>query len=226
VCNLLVKSSSSPPVNCEAQWVEEIVQSRIIANWESQDEPEHLRTIRNRIILLRYEECAARLLGLYQKLLLQGEIAANDDPEQIKLRLSGLVVEQQGKLRVFNRIYANIFDQKWVDKEIASLRPYPRLLAAWLASNCQDESRLLRGKALQDALAWAADKSLSNQDHQFLAASQQLDRKQEKLEAEIKLEVEKKEKEILTQAYEEAPVLDRYFHERYEKRMLAQDTTE
>ena len=101
-----------------------------------------------------------------------------------------------------------------VEKELAKLRPYSEDLTAWLASDCQDESRLLRGQKLQDALAWAANKSLSNQDYQFLAASQELEKQEvqkaleeerkrrelEKLEAEINLEAERQAK----QAQEEA----------------------
>ncbi|HBE30402.1 MAG TPA: hypothetical protein DD990_03375, partial [Cyanobacteria bacterium UBA11368] len=38
-----------PPGN-EAYWVETLVRKRILKEWEAQDEPEHLRTIRNRIL--------------------------------------------------------------------------------------------------------------------------------------------------------------------------------
>ncbi|MBW4502169.1 MAG: AAA-like domain-containing protein [Scytonema hyalinum WJT4-NPBG1] len=150
--------------------VEKIVRSRIITNWESQDEPEHLRTIRDRI--LRNEQGAGRLLGLYQQILQQGKVAANDTSERMELRLSGLVVEQHGKLRVYNRIYEFVFNQTWVDKALADLRPYAEAVTAWLASNSKDESRLLRGQALQDAQKWAEDKNLNNEDYQFLNASQ------------------------------------------------------
>ncbi|NJM73921.1 MAG: hypothetical protein HC862_29555 [Scytonema sp. RU_4_4] len=150
--------------------VEDVVQSRIIKNWESQDEPEHLKTIRDRI--LRDEQRAGRLLGLYQQILGQGEVAADDSPEQIELRLSGLVVEQHRKLRVYNKIYQSVFDQGWVDKALTNLRPYAQTMTAWLASKRKDESRLLRGQALQDALEWAVGKNLSDEDYKFLNASQ------------------------------------------------------
>ena len=51
----------------EARWVEQLVFRHIIDNWETQDEPEHLRTIRDRI--LRNSQRAARLLGIYQQIL-------------------------------------------------------------------------------------------------------------------------------------------------------------
>ncbi|MHC5862627.1 AAA-like domain-containing protein, partial [Nostoc sp.] len=151
--------------------VEELVQKYIIQNWESQDVPEHLRTIRDRI--LRDEKLTARLLGLYQQILIQGEMAANRSPEQMELRLSGLVVKQQGKLKVYNRINKAVFDQNWVNQVLAQQRPFSEQLKAWVDSNYQDKSRLLRGKALQDALAWANGKSLTNEGDQFLRASQE-----------------------------------------------------
>ncbi|MEO1623238.1 MAG: AAA-like domain-containing protein, partial [Cyanobacteria bacterium J06632_3] len=65
----LVAASGPVPVGHETDWVERLVSDRITTHWESQDEPEHLRTIRDRI--LRNETRAGRLLGLYQKLLNQ-----------------------------------------------------------------------------------------------------------------------------------------------------------
>lgn len=150
--------------------VEQLVQKYIIQNWEWQDVPEHLRTIYARI--QRDKQRTARLLGLYQQILIQREMAADRSPEQMELRLSGLVVKQKGKLRVYNRIYKAVFDQNWINQILAQQRPYAEQLKAWLDSNCQDKSRLLRGKALQDALNWGDGKSLTNEDEQFLRASQ------------------------------------------------------
>ncbi|HEY9701408.1 MAG TPA: AAA-like domain-containing protein, partial [Allocoleopsis sp.] len=153
--------------------IKEIVNTYLIENWEAQDEPTHIKTIRDR--LLKNEQKAGRLLGLYQQILLQSYIICDDSPEQTQLRLSGLVVKHEGKLIVYNPIYATIFNQNWVEKTLLNLRPYGESLTAWLSSNCQDESRLLRGKALQEALIWANSKNLSNQDYQFLGASQELE---------------------------------------------------
>ncbi|WP_235018931.1 AAA-like domain-containing protein [Tolypothrix sp. NIES-4075] len=55
------------PPGTEALWVEQLVLKQIIQNWQSQDEPEHLRTIRDR--LLFDEQQAGRLLGIYQQVL-------------------------------------------------------------------------------------------------------------------------------------------------------------
>lgn len=117
----LVLTSSTIPVGSEAEYVENLVRSGVLENWESQDDPEHLKTIRDRI--LRSEQRSRRLLGLYQQILQRGEITANDSPEQIELRLSGLVVKQQGSLRVYNRVYAAVFNPSWVDKALSNLQP-------------------------------------------------------------------------------------------------------
>ncbi|MCC5644302.1 AAA-like domain-containing protein [Nostoc sp. CHAB 5824] len=174
------------PADIEAAGVEELVRSRLIENWESQDEPEHLRTIRDRI--LHNEQRTGRLLGLYQQILQQKEVLADDSAEQIELRLTGLVVRREAKLKTYNRIYAMVFNEFWVNKALAELRPYAEALNAWIAYGSKDESRLLRGQALQDAMLWAADKNLNQQDYQFLTASQELDKQnfQIALKAETK----------------------------------------
>lgn len=165
--------------------IEKLVYERIIDNWEAQDEPEHLRTIRDRI--LSNSQRTARLLGIYQQILQQGEVTTDNSPEQMELLLSGLVEKHQGFLKVKNPIYQNVFDLEWVEEQFAFLRPYTQAFDAWIASKQQDTSRLLRGQALKDASYWAQGKSLSDLDYQFLAASQELDR----LEVQLALEAER-----------------------------------
>ncbi|NET36636.1 MAG: hypothetical protein F6K19_32175, partial [Cyanothece sp. SIO1E1] len=167
-----------------------LIREHILKNWESQDEPEHLRTIRER--MLRDEQQAGQLLGLYQQIVRQGAVIADDSPAQMELRLTGLVFKQGSQLQVYNRIYAAVFDQAWVDRELGNLRPYGESITAWLASDCQDESRLLRGQALADARVWAVDKNLSNRDYLFLTASQELENKQVKQANQILAEANQK----------------------------------
>jgi WD40 repeat protein len=189
LCDLLVTSQNS-----NYTYIENIVKQKIVENWESQDEPPHLKTIKDRILMSKQNTGA--LLGLYQNILKLGQIAAVDSPEQIELRLSGLVVEQEGYLRVYNRIYATVFDLHWVEKALGNLRPYSEALSAWFASNCQDNSRLLQGLALEEAKNWAANKSLTEQDYQFLAASHEL----EKQAISTALALQEEESRILAQA--------------------------
>ncbi|MEG4499884.1 AAA-like domain-containing protein [Microcoleus sp. F10-C6] len=180
----------SIPPGTESFWIENLVKTRIIERWESQDEPEHLRTIRDRIE--RNGQRAGRILGIYQQVLQDIEIKSDDSREQIELLLSGLVVRHEGILGVKNRIYQQVFNLQWVEKKLVALRPYSQAFDAWIASKQQDSSRLLRGEALKDATSWAQSKSLSDLDYQFLAASGDLDRleMQQALEAERLKEVE------------------------------------
>ncbi|NJK28672.1 MAG: hypothetical protein HC940_00225 [Acaryochloris sp. SU_5_25] len=195
----------------EAKIVDELVHAQIIHNWEAQDEPEHLRTIRNR--LLHDEKRAGRILGCYRTLLtaVQGDcqirIPTENRPEQMDLLLSGLVIQTQGQLQIHNRIYAEIFNLAWVEQQLAQLRPYAEVMQSWLRSGGQDPSRLLRGQALREALDWSNTKSLSNQDYQFLSASQDAD----KQAVEISLATERQSKkaiedanQILMQAHRQA----------------------
>jgi WD40 repeat protein len=193
----------------EAIAIQQLVQSTVITNWEYQDEPVHLKTIRDR--LFSHPRRSGQVLELYQRLLKQGTIACENIPEHSELRLSGLVVNQEGYLRVYNPIYQSVFSPHWVAAELEKLRPYAEAIAAWESSNRQDESRLLRGRSLQDALNWSKQQSLSDQDYQFLAASQALD-KQMALEAAqqaqemerltTQLEAERKATQKLALAYQ------------------------
>ena len=112
LCKLIRSCSSPIPVNGEAEWMENLVRTQVIDNWESQDEPEHLRTIRDRI--LKSDRQRVRLLELYRQILDQGQVVSVDSPEERELLLSGLVVKQQGSLKVHNPIYQLIFDLSWI----------------------------------------------------------------------------------------------------------------
>ncbi|MCX5936532.1 MAG: AAA-like domain-containing protein, partial [Pseudanabaena sp. LacPavin_0818_WC45_MAG_42_6] len=203
LCQIILNSPESIPLNHELVWVNNLVRSRLVDNWEIQDQPEHFKTIRDRI-LWSSENRQGRLLGLYQQILasepslnkIECGITADDTPEQTELRITGLVVKREGRLRVYNPVYAAIFNQNWVNQALANLRPYGESFKAWVDSDYQDESRLLRGQALQDALSWASDKNLSNHDYQFFSASQDL----EKREVEVALFAQAEANQILSAA--------------------------
>ena len=116
LCQLILKSESLITIGKEKEWVEDLVQTMVIDNWESQDEPQHLRTIRDRLLLSSNRQ---NLLLLYQKILLAKGVKINQQPEQLELRLTGLVVQQRGKLKVYNRIYESIFNQNWINNALA-----------------------------------------------------------------------------------------------------------
>jgi PAS domain S-box-containing protein len=163
-----------PPGTAEF-WVEGLVKTYLLEHWEFQDEPIHLRTIRDH--LFWHQNRTGRLLGIYQQLL-QGEPVPTDDSrEQIDLQLSGLVIRQGSQLAIKNRIYREVFTLDWVTQQLRRLRPYATAFDRWIASHRQDTDHLLQGQALVEAERWARDKSLSDFDYQYLAASQDAERR-------------------------------------------------
>ncbi|NEP00717.1 MAG: AAA family ATPase [Symploca sp. SIO2E9] len=113
LCQFIRNASSAIPTNRETEWIDNLVRTKVIENWESQDEPEHLRTIRNRLLKSKQ---SVQLLEIYREIVEQGEVVAVDSPQEKELLLSGLVVKQQGALRVHNRIYESIFNRSWLEQ--------------------------------------------------------------------------------------------------------------
>ncbi|MGD1897038.1 MAG: AAA-like domain-containing protein [Phormidesmis sp.] len=118
ICQLIRVGNLSIPAGEEAAVIDELVRSQIINNWETNDDPEHLRTIRDRI--LSPLTPTRPMLQLYQQLLEKAQISADDSLPQTELRLSGLVIRRSGtqgdKLAVANRLYAAVFNQAWVSR--------------------------------------------------------------------------------------------------------------
>ena len=203
VCNIIVQYADANLTD-----IQPIIEKYLIENWESQDEPEHLRTIRDRI--LADETQAIRILGLYQQILSEsvafntdtlkgaatltkptytGFVESSESDEEIRLRLSGLIVRKHHLLQVYNPIYAQIFNQNWINQQLYNLRPYSDSINKWLKTQ-RDTNLLLQGQLLTDALTWAENKRLSDEDYQFLAASQ--------------AEQDRQKNQILTQANQQA----------------------
>ncbi|CCQ55501.1 MAG: AAA-like domain-containing protein [Crocosphaera sp.] len=177
LCNLVVRANNSIPD------VSQIVQQMIIENWEAQDEQEHLRTIKKRI--LSNEQRSGYLLELYRKVLTDEQVTINNSSEERELQLSGLVVKRGNILQIYNPVYAKVFNEYWIDKELNKLRPYSENHRAWLLSGKMDNSRLLQGQALLDAEKWASgQQTLEGEDKDFLGASRAKERA---------IEIEKKE---------------------------------
>ena len=175
LCKLAIESSHTLDDNQApetiATWIEELTQAKIIDRWDTQDEPEHLKTIRDR--LLGNERIVSRLLGLIEQIVQYGSISADDSWEQKQLLLSNLVIKHQNRLIIRNPIYERIFNLDWIYQQSDKLCPYSRELKLWLASQGKDSSRLLRGIALKDAQIWANHHSISQQEYQFLNAARE-----------------------------------------------------
>ncbi|MBD2178909.1 tetratricopeptide repeat protein [Pseudanabaena sp. FACHB-1998] len=180
-----------------AGWIAQIVQVCIINNWEAQDVPQHLKTLQDRVLRID-ERGRGQLLGLYQQILGNSDlnngeegIKADDSYEQIQLRLTGLAVKHDDRLMIYNPIYAAVFNQRWVERALADLRPafYGEAFRAWLLETDQGQNQdfLLRGQALVEAEIWATGKRLSEGDEQFLRESREMQRQ----EMDLQLEAER-----------------------------------
>jgi len=166
-----------------AEWVENLVQERIVTNWESQDAPPHLTTIRDRVLSVE-EKLRGRMLGCYQQVLADGELEDDRSEERSKLWLTGLVVRRDGRLVSYNPIYGAVFNNAWVEGQLADLRPefYASAFRAWQdAEDGQNQSFLLRGQAIEQAESWAIGKRLSDDDDRFLRESREIERAESNL---------------------------------------------
>ncbi len=192
VIHTVAQSGTAPlhlPPGMDSFWMASLVKTQVLDNWEAQDEPVHFRTIRDR--LFWQENRTGRLLGIYQQLLQDEIVPLDDSREQIELLLSGLVVRQGDQLAIKNPIYRQIFNLDWVHQQLNLLRPYAPVINRWLAAQRQDQSALLRDQSLLDAQLWAQDKSLSDVDYHFFAASQEAERQRIQHQLEVQQESER-----------------------------------
>lgn len=116
-------SISREPVQttmAEREFVRDLVRTEIVEHWQAKDEPEHLRTIRDRLL---YSEQSRELLTFYRRLLEGEQILANNQLEQLELRLTGLVISKAGYLIIANPIYQMVFNLDWVKQQLHSLAP-------------------------------------------------------------------------------------------------------
>jgi hypothetical protein len=180
LCNLWVEQHKESK-SIIIKNVDEIVES-MIKNWEADDNPTHFGTIRDR--LLDNDVKAFDRLKLYEEILENRQIDYNNSREQIELRLSGLVLEDEGQLRLYNPIYKEIFNLNWVEQEKAKLRLYIEEFDNWnewkrwkqtnnLAYDLQ-ERYLLYGTKCDQVQQWRINFNgdLSEREGRFLDVSQ------------------------------------------------------
>ena len=116
ICNLIAETQIKILEGEETKWVKKLIQERIIDNWEAQDDPQHFKTIADR--LFNSQSDSIQLLQLYKQILQQGEIIADGSNTQQELLLSGLVRQNEQKLKTYNRLYQSIFDLDWCDRSL------------------------------------------------------------------------------------------------------------
>jgi hypothetical protein len=123
LCRLVTAAAQHQAVvkfSPDDRWVDDLVQQQIIDHWEQQDNPEHLRTIRDR--LLHNLQLRSDLLALYRNILLAEKsnscsVRVDHSVLQQTLMMTGLVTHHEGSLQVQNRIYQAVFNLDWCDRQ-------------------------------------------------------------------------------------------------------------
>jgi hypothetical protein len=111
------------------------------------------------------------MLKLYLEILRNGEMTDDGSPDQIELRLTGLVVEDRQKLKVYNKIYRNVFNETWVTTELNKIPPYIEKYEVWLNSG-EDDTKLLYDQDLAEALTWSKNQDINESEKRFLGLSE------------------------------------------------------
>lgn len=120
----------------------------------------------------------------YRRLLYGGSVAVRgNDAAQQALRLAGMVSESESesgsesaggpRMTIRNRIFATVFDHRWVDRNFSE-NPLTESVVQWLRFQKQEDF-LLHGVALEVSREWARGRhDLTDEEHEFLQASEQL----------------------------------------------------
>lgn len=114
----------------------------------------------------------AQMLGQYEQLISLGVLKYNGSTPQIRLKLTGLLIEKFGYLIIANKIYRQRFDHDWLMNALQKLRrPYSDILNEWLLYK-KDASQLqLSSEKIEEIHNWSKQKSdLSNLERQFVDA--------------------------------------------------------
>lgn len=87
----------------------------------------------------------------------------------------GLIIEEKkGFYQVSNRLYKQVFSDKWIEHTFKSERPYNDKFMAWKRAYKQDESsieHLISGEELNNALEWIADLQIPPEEEIYLIRS-------------------------------------------------------
>ena len=112
---LIHESETSIAAGEEARQTEQLVRTYMINNWEKGVAAEHLKGLRDR--LLEKDRGTGQLLRQYGQVL-QQKVPADYRWEQQELLKLGLLEVQAGELFVYNRIYQEVFNRQWVEKQL------------------------------------------------------------------------------------------------------------
>lgn len=119
LCDRTLQYSQKIAKTGDTSVVDAIVQQKIVKNWANNTAAPHLQKIEQ--ALLSHPERDA-LLILYLQLLQGRTIARNNAiPEQAILLRTGLATLKGGMLSLSSIIYAKVFDEPWIEKQLPGL---------------------------------------------------------------------------------------------------------
>jgi hypothetical protein len=137
ICALVMQASESSiqgklllPPGTEGYWIDQLVQTHLIQDWEVKDNPEHLRTLRDRLI---QSPRSIYLLKLYGSILNEKKLFERASMKDyflekqqflgdlssltLELILTGLVERHNNYLVIKNRLYQEIFSAEWLRQQ-------------------------------------------------------------------------------------------------------------
>jgi hypothetical protein len=120
LCQLAIAAKDAPEPDRELSWISHLVNTVLVQHWRDRSELQHLRRIE--AALSAQGRDSLRRLELYRQILLQDMAIAIDSAEQQQLQRLGLIVKNEGMLRVHNRAYEAIFHLAWADETLNALR--------------------------------------------------------------------------------------------------------
>ena len=179
----------------ELSLVDRTVMEEVISDWEVKDHPEHLKTIRDRVLL--DHEHSLRYLVTYQQILDadQHSLALEVLGDISRLKLTGLVDHLQGQVSPRCKLYRTIFNAQWVSSALNRIRPYAEQITHWLENPADVDHWLLTGESFSKAHQWASQHQLPNSDYQFLTACQhENQRRVERWNSKLSDEIQQRKK--------------------------------
>jgi hypothetical protein len=119
VIRLLIDNKNELREGQEKPKIEQLIQKNIVENWLQNKAAAHLWRIQNS--LLTPDKNVRSTLEIYQEILQQGGVFADNKPEKLALQQAELVIKNDDYLEVTNRIYQEVFNVQWVKQELEKL---------------------------------------------------------------------------------------------------------
>ena len=181
VCKLVIEYKNLLRKGEEKEFIEQLIQEHIIENWQQKEAAEHLTEMQNR--LLATDDDLKIRLETYKDIL-QGRLIYSDNPQNLALLETELVINNDDWLEVANGIYKEVFNVKWVNEELekmdavenqpaplTSIASYGALIAfititiVWLVFKPKNDTTIERPTSSLPEICTQRDFSISLEDN-------------------------------------------------------------